>query len=40
MRQLLTNAALYDRLFAEACHRSFRSWDDYTNDLLREIGLA
>jgi glycosyltransferase involved in cell wall biosynthesis len=40
MRQLLTNAALYDRLFAEACRRSFRSWDDYTNDLLREIGIA
>jgi glycosyltransferase involved in cell wall biosynthesis len=40
MRQLLVNADLYDHLFAEACRRSFRSWDDYTNDLLREIGIA
>lgn len=40
LRQLLTNAELYDRLFNEACRRSFRSWDDYTNDLLREIGVA
>jgi glycosyltransferase involved in cell wall biosynthesis len=40
MRQLLANADLYDHLFAEACRRSFRSWDDYTNDLLREIGAA
>lgn len=40
MRQLLTNADLYDHLFAEAGRRRFRSWDDYTNDLLREIGVA
>ncbi|MGO9610828.1 MAG: glycosyltransferase [Verrucomicrobiia bacterium] len=40
MRQLLVNADLYDHLFAEASRRSFRSWDDYTNDLLREIGAA
>jgi glycosyltransferase involved in cell wall biosynthesis len=40
MRQLLVNTSLYDRLFAEACRRSFRSWDDYTNDLLHEIGAA
>jgi glycosyltransferase involved in cell wall biosynthesis len=40
MHQLLVNASLYDRLFTEACRRSFRSWDDYTNDLLHEIGVA
>lgn len=40
MRQLLVNADLYNQLFAEANRRTFRSWDDYTNDLLREIGIA
>jgi len=40
MRQLLTDRALYDRLFAEARQRRFRSWDDYTNALLHEINAA
>jgi glycosyltransferase involved in cell wall biosynthesis len=40
MRELLTNETMYRRLFAEACVRRFRSWDDYTHDLLREIGAA
>ena len=40
MRELLANETMYRRLFAEACGRMFRSWDDYTHDLLREIGAA
>jgi glycosyltransferase involved in cell wall biosynthesis len=40
MRQLLVNAELYDHLFAEACRRSFRSWDDYIRELFREIGIT
>ena len=40
MRELLTNETTYRRLFTEACDRTFRSWDDYTNDFYREIGAA
>lgn len=40
LHQLLTNEAVYLRLFAEACDRTFRSWDDYTDDLFREIDAA
>jgi glycosyltransferase involved in cell wall biosynthesis len=40
MRELLMNETTYRRLFTEACDRTFRSWDDYTNDLYREIGAA
>lgn len=40
IRELLTNEARYRRLFAEARDRTFRSWDDYTHDLFREIGAA
>ena len=40
LRELLTDEPTYHRRFAEACDRTFRSWDDYTDDLLREIGAA
>jgi glycosyltransferase involved in cell wall biosynthesis len=40
IRELLTNEARYQHLVDEARSRAFRSWDDYTDDLLREIGAA
>jgi glycosyltransferase involved in cell wall biosynthesis len=38
LRELLTNEAAYCRLFDKARDRTFRSWDNYTDELLREIG--
>ncbi len=40
MRELLTDETIYRRLFAEARDRTFRSWDDYLDDLFHEIGAA
>jgi len=33
IRELLTNESAYDRLYAEAKTRTFRTWDDYGRDL-------
>ncbi len=40
LRQLLTDAPAYNRLCEEARTRTFRSWDDYTDDLLKELQIA
>ena len=39
LRQLLTNAPAYNRLCEEAHTRTFRSWDDYTDELLKELHI-
>jgi glycosyltransferase involved in cell wall biosynthesis len=40
LRELLTNETSYARLFEEACRRTFRSWEDYVDDLLKEITVS
>ena len=37
MRQLLQDRQTYHRLYEEARNRTFRSWDNYTDDLLKEL---
>jgi glycosyltransferase involved in cell wall biosynthesis len=39
MRRLLTDGETYHRLYQEACNRTFRSWDTYTNELVRELEI-
>jgi len=40
MHELLAHEATYRRLFDQARDRTFRSWDDYTGELFREVGIA
>jgi glycosyltransferase involved in cell wall biosynthesis len=40
MHELLAQEATYHRLFDQTCDRAFRSWDDYTRELFREVGIA
>jgi glycosyltransferase involved in cell wall biosynthesis len=37
VRRLLNDPQTYDRLWEEAQHRTFRSWDNYADALLREL---
>ncbi len=40
LRELLTNESTYLRLFEQARARTFRSWDNYLDDLFHEIDAA
>ena len=40
MRQLLKDRETYQRLYEEACHRRFRSLDNYADELLVELEIA
>ncbi len=39
LRQLLEDRQTYSRLYTEARERTFRSWDNYTNELFTELQI-
>jgi len=40
MRRLLTDRGEYDRLYEEAGARRFSGWDEYREQLVKDLGLG